>query len=78
MTGDVATECDNFLRLGVKFCFGDSDWWWLGEQLLVQSVNISSKYHGDGQRRFATSKYIMGKFLFENGASSNPMSNAPI
>ncbi|KAK9704568.1 hypothetical protein QE152_g27799 [Popillia japonica] len=60
---DVATECDNFLRLGVKFCFGDSDWWWLGEQLLVQSVNISSKYHGDGQRRFATSKYIMEKEL---------------
>lgn len=73
--GDVATECDNFLHLGVEFSFGSSDWWWLGEQLLIQSVNISAKYHGDGQRRLATSKYILGKFLFENGWSLHKSSH---
>lgn len=64
---DIATECDNFLHLGVKYSFGHSDWWWLGEQLIAQGVHVCSKYHGDGQRRYATSKYIFGKFLFENG-----------
>ncbi|GJQ81199.1 hypothetical protein Trydic_g23367 [Trypoxylus dichotomus] len=69
---DIAMECDSFLHLGVEFCFGSNDWWWLGEQLLVQSVNISTKYHGDGQRRLATSKYILGKFLFENQKELEP------
>ncbi|KAK9704566.1 hypothetical protein QE152_g27798 [Popillia japonica] len=72
LSRDIALECDHFLNLGVYFCFGDSDWWWLGEQVFNHCINISRNYHGDGQRRFATAEYLLGKYLFENKREIEP------
>lgn len=48
------------------FALGSQDWWWLGEQLLIQAVNVSSTYQKDGGRREAINRYIFGKFILEN------------
>ncbi|KAI4462572.1 tetratricopeptide repeat protein 29 [Holotrichia oblita] len=70
--GDIAGECDHFLNLSVYFCFGDSDWWWLGEQVFLHCINISRNYHGDGLRRLAIAQYLLGKYLFDNKREIEP------
>lgn len=59
-------ECDELIKLAVRYAFGSEDWWWLGEQLLIQCGTISSDYHADGGRRKALSNFIFGKFILEN------------
>lgn len=64
--GQFARECDALVQLAVRYAFGPEDWWWLGEQLLIQCNSVSGEYHSDGDRRKALSKYIFGKFILEN------------
>ncbi|KAK5643682.1 hypothetical protein RI129_007527 [Pyrocoelia pectoralis] len=63
---DVIQEIDIFLTLGIHFGFGAENWWWLGEQILIQANNISNDFTKDGGRKQALIKFIYGKFLFEN------------
>lgn len=63
---DIGKEIDEFIKLGLLFGLGCQDWWWLGEQVLIQSVNISTNFLKDGRKREAICKYIYGKFLLEN------------
>nr|XP_022909221.1 uncharacterized protein LOC111420467 isoform X1 [Onthophagus taurus] len=60
-------ELDEFLHLGVLYTFRvrNDNWWWLGEQLLLQCNDIAKDYEGDGFRRYAISEYIYGKFKYE-------------
>lgn len=65
-TGSHWRECEVFLRLGIHFAFGHADWWWLGEQILVQSINVSGSYptlQGDFE---ALSRFAYAKFLIRN------------
>ncbi|KAF2882661.1 hypothetical protein ILUMI_23525 [Ignelater luminosus] len=63
---NIGAECDELIKLGVMFALGLQDWWWLGEQLLIQAVNVSSSFQKDGGRREAINRYIFGKFILEN------------
>lgn len=63
---DYGTECDQLIKMGAKFALGSSDWWWLGEQLMMQAVSSSSEFCGDGSKKEAIAKYIYGKYLVEN------------
>ncbi|KAF5302913.1 hypothetical protein FQA39_LY02093 [Lamprigera yunnana] len=63
---DFGTEIDVFTFLGVHYGFGSEDWWWLGEQIFIQAVKISSNFIKDGNRRHTVIKYMYGKFLLEN------------
>ncbi|XP_072397685.1 uncharacterized protein [Diabrotica undecimpunctata] len=60
-------ECQEFLNLAVTFGFGHSDWWWLGEQLLMQSIRVSSEYSKIiGHKYEALSRYSYARFLMDN------------
>ncbi|XP_057667605.1 uncharacterized protein LOC130900761 [Diorhabda carinulata] len=60
-------ECEEFLKLSILFAFADADdWWWLGEQLLIQTIKISSNYSSKiGNKYEALSRYIYGRYLLE-------------
>lgn len=60
------TECDELIKLAIHYALGPEDWWWLGEQLLIQCIAVSSTFAGDGGRREALSKYVYAKFILEN------------
>lgn len=64
--GDYGKECDQLIAMGAKYALGSSDWWWLGEQILMQAVSSSSEYCADGSRREAIAKYLYAKYLIEN------------
>lgn len=55
----------------MHFITESNDWNWLVEQLMYQCINACSVYDGDEGRREATSRYIFGKFLLENGRVIN-------
>lgn len=59
-------ECDSFLRLGIHFAFSHTDWWWLGEQILVQSINVSGNYESLQGLFEALSRFAYAKFLIKN------------
>uniref|UniRef100_A0A6P7GF22 Tetratricopeptide repeat protein 29 n=1 Tax=Diabrotica virgifera virgifera TaxID=50390 RepID=A0A6P7GF22_DIAVI len=65
--GAYSEECQEFLNLAVSFGFGHCDWWWLGEQLLVQSIRVSSEYSENiGHKYEALSRYSYARFLMDN------------
>ncbi|XP_072397684.1 uncharacterized protein [Diabrotica undecimpunctata] len=65
--GLYSEECQEFLNLAVSFGFGNSDWWWLGEQLLLQSIRVSSEYSKIiGHKYEALSRYAYARFLMDN------------
>lgn len=59
-------ECDIFLKLGIHFAFSHQDWWWLGEQILVQSINVSGGYPSLQGKFEALSRFAYAKFLITN------------
>nr|XP_023030052.1 uncharacterized protein LOC111517982 [Leptinotarsa decemlineata] len=61
-----AQECHDFLSLAVHFAFDGPDWWWLGEQLLMQAIRITKEYTSLGGKYEALSHFAYGKFLIEN------------
>ncbi|KAL3266739.1 hypothetical protein HHI36_010900 [Cryptolaemus montrouzieri] len=65
MIDHIGTEVNEMLKLAVEYAFGDEDWWWLGHQLLDQSIIISKDFKKDGGMHHATARYIFGKFLLE-------------
>ncbi|KAJ8948926.1 hypothetical protein NQ314_008328 [Rhamnusium bicolor] len=60
------SQCEEFLKLAVYFAFVHEDWWWLGEQLLIQSVSVSTEYTFLGAKYEALSRFAYGKYLIEN------------
>lgn len=62
----MATECDEFIKVGIHYISGTDDWWWLGEQILLSAIVMGVEYAGDGGRREAISKFMYGKHLLEN------------
>ncbi|XP_031339636.1 uncharacterized protein LOC116168108 [Photinus pyralis] len=63
---NMCEEIDELLKLGIQFGLGAEDWWWLGEQILIQANNRSKEFMRDGGKKQALTKFIYGKFLFEN------------
>lgn len=63
--GNLGKEHDEMLSLAVHYSFGPSDLWWLGEQFLLQCLDIS-QHVKDNRKRECLSKYIYGKFFFNN------------
>ncbi|XP_018331833.1 uncharacterized protein LOC108741507 isoform X2 [Agrilus planipennis] len=61
--GDTTREYDIVLETAIFFAYGPEDWWWLGEQLLLQCINIIYRNTEDGGRRDATCQYLVGRFL---------------
>ncbi|CAG9814242.1 unnamed protein product [Phaedon cochleariae] len=66
MESDYAKECEVFLGLAVYFAFSHYDWWWLGEQLLIQSIKVSTEYESLKGKYEALSRFAYAKFLIEN------------
>lgn len=64
--GNHTRECDTFLRVAIHFAFSHHDWWWLGEQLLVQAINVSSDYPTLQGKFEALSRFAYAKFLISN------------
>uniref|UniRef100_A0A6P7GQ67 Tetratricopeptide repeat protein 29 n=1 Tax=Diabrotica virgifera virgifera TaxID=50390 RepID=A0A6P7GQ67_DIAVI len=65
--GAYSEECQEFLNLAVSFGFGDPNWWWLGEQLILQSIRVSSEYSKViGHKYEALSRYAYARFLMDN------------
>lgn len=63
---DHAKECEIFLNTATYVAFLNSDWWWLGEQLLLQSIHLSKSYPSLDGKYEALSRYAYAKFLYEN------------
>ncbi|KAG5889658.1 hypothetical protein JTB14_028936 [Gonioctena quinquepunctata] len=63
---NYAQECGEFLKQAVHFAFDTMDWWWLGEQLLIQSIKVSTEYTSLGGKYEALSRFAYAKFLIEN------------
>ncbi|KAJ8948927.1 hypothetical protein NQ314_008329 [Rhamnusium bicolor] len=61
-----ARQCEEFLKLAVYFAFVHEDWWWLGEQLIIQSISVSAEYTFLGAKYEALSRFAYAKFLIEN------------
>ncbi|KAJ8918339.1 hypothetical protein NQ315_008032 [Exocentrus adspersus] len=59
-------ECETFLKIATHIAFLNTDWWWLGEQLLLQSIAIAKDYPSSGGKYEALSRYAYAKFLIEN------------
>lgn len=63
---DYAKECESFLKISTHIAFLHPDWWWLGEQLLLHSINLSKEYPLLQGKYEALSRYVYAKFLLEN------------
>lgn len=63
---DHAKECEIFLNAATQIAFQYSDWWWLGEQLLLQSIILSKNYPGLDGKYEALSRYAYARFLYDN------------
>lgn len=65
-TDDHHSECMCFLQVAIYFAFLHQDWWWLGEQLLLQSIDVAVAYSFSGGKYEALSRFAYAKFLIEN------------
>ncbi|KAK4886657.1 hypothetical protein RN001_002928 [Aquatica leii] len=63
---NIGQEIDEFIKLGMFYGFGPIDWWWLGQQILMQTIKLSDDYTKDDNKRKTVTKYLYGKFLLEN------------
>lgn len=63
---NIENECEEFLKLGIHFAFISSDWWWLGEQILIQGIKVSSEYTALEGKYEALTRYAYARFLLEN------------
>lgn len=59
-------ECETFLKTSIHFAFLSSDWWWLGERMLLHSINLANDYPSLEGKYEALSRYAYAKFLMEN------------
>ncbi|XP_057660785.1 uncharacterized protein LOC130896606 [Diorhabda carinulata] len=63
----LSEECHIILKLGVDFAFGNSDWWWVGEQILLHTIMLSSSYFTKiGSKFEALSRYVYAQYLLDN------------
>lgn len=56
-------EIDSLLNLGTSFAGEDDSWWWLADQILLQSLHEASEYRHDGEHRHALIRFHYGRFL---------------
>ncbi|XP_044748880.1 uncharacterized protein LOC123309718 [Coccinella septempunctata] len=65
LADNIANEVREILKLAVEYAFGEEDWWWLGHQLLDQSITISRDFKRDAGMYHSIARYALGKFLLE-------------
>lgn len=63
---NIQKEFDELMNIGVRYGFGDRVWWWLGDQLLQQCLEIGENCETDGHKREALANFLYGKFLTLN------------
>nr|CAH7741222.1 unnamed protein product [Callosobruchus chinensis] len=61
---DTSKACREFLKGAVYFAFLGKEWWWLGDQLLLDSIDYSSTYVH--RKCEAFSRFSYAKFKIEN------------
>ncbi|XP_065173459.1 uncharacterized protein [Atheta coriaria] len=62
---DIELEIEELLKIAYKNAFGPVDWWWLGEQVFAQCLNITTNYRADDRFRHTMTYYLYGKYLIE-------------
>lgn len=70
--GKYDKECETFLKVSIQLAFSHPDWWWLGEQLLLQSITIPKAYPRVEAKYVALSRYAYAKFLIKNLKEMDP------
>ncbi|KAJ8967884.1 hypothetical protein NQ317_013786 [Molorchus minor] len=68
---NYASECEEMLQLAIHFAFSSEDWWWLGEQLLIQCLSVTKQNKSLDRRYEALGRYAYAKFLLVNLSSDN-------
>ncbi|CAH1986868.1 unnamed protein product [Acanthoscelides obtectus] len=62
---DVCSKaCREFLKCGIYFAFLHKDWWWLGERMLLDSIDMCFQYQAKKYEAF--SRFSYAKFKIEN------------
>nr|CAI5843747.1 unnamed protein product [Callosobruchus analis] len=61
---DTFKACKEFLKGAVYFAFHGKEWWWLGDQLLLDSIDYSRLYRHKKIEAF--SRFSYAKFKIEN------------
>nr|CAI5843748.1 unnamed protein product [Callosobruchus analis] len=61
---DTSRACNEFLKGAIYFAFLGKEWWWLGDQLLRDSIDYSRLYRHKKIEAF--SRFSYAKFKIEN------------